>query len=298
MHIVTLSRATAPGSSIRRQLPVLPHPQGRAASRISTEWRPYWELDIDPHDEELRRLPGRGTDACSSGRPSTRRGPCALACGSSPTTEISRRRIHRGRSPASGAGFVQDLQPGGRRRRSNGRRARPCCRGGPAVLDARQELTVESAHDVRRHVWVSAGRCRRRRRPPRRGAGADGRWSPCRTGRRRRFVRCAGSSSIWPSSSTGPMSTTASLRVPIRTRRRPWLYPPGTRLQTASNLAITLRRLRRSDLADELPLGYSPRIAPAHPRDPTHLENREAAGADAPLLGNRCHWRWTCRAAC
>ena len=60
--------------------------------RISTEWRPYWELEIDPHgrnftvflDEARTRLV----------RASIHNRAC-VACGESPTTELSLEDIQR-----------------------------------------------------------------------------------------------------------------------------------------------------------------------------------------------------------
>jgi hypothetical protein len=60
--------------------------------RISTEWRPYWELEIDPHGRNftifLNEARTRLVRSCSH----TQTG---APCGGSPTTELSLEDIHR-----------------------------------------------------------------------------------------------------------------------------------------------------------------------------------------------------------
>jgi hypothetical protein len=94
MHIITLESCHSTWIFDPRQLRFCRILRGIAVGRrrISTEWRPYWELEIDPQgrnftvflDEARTRLV----------RASIHTPSCAM-CSASPTTELSLEDIHR-----------------------------------------------------------------------------------------------------------------------------------------------------------------------------------------------------------
>ena len=93
MHIITLESCHSTWIFDPRQLRFCRILRGIAAGRprISTEWRPYWELKIDRR-EEFHRLPERSTDRLV--RSSLHTDACA-ACGASNTTELPLEEISR-----------------------------------------------------------------------------------------------------------------------------------------------------------------------------------------------------------
>jgi hypothetical protein len=60
--------------------------------RISTEWRPYWELEIDPHGRNFTVFLNEARTRLV--RASIHTQACAT-CGDSPTTELSLEEIDR-----------------------------------------------------------------------------------------------------------------------------------------------------------------------------------------------------------
>jgi hypothetical protein len=60
--------------------------------RISTEWRPYWELEIDPHGKSFTVVLNEERSRLIR---SSIHGPDCVLCGSSPTTEVSLDDIQR-----------------------------------------------------------------------------------------------------------------------------------------------------------------------------------------------------------
>ena len=94
MQIITLESCHSTWIFDPRQLRYCRILRGIAVGqrRISTEWRPYWELDIDPYartfvvclNEERTRLV----------RSSIHTQDC-VGCGGSPTTELSLDEIQR-----------------------------------------------------------------------------------------------------------------------------------------------------------------------------------------------------------
>jgi hypothetical protein len=60
--------------------------------RISTEWRPYWELEIDP---ERRNFIVYLNESRTRLVRSTIHTPDCVACGASPTTELSLEEIQQ-----------------------------------------------------------------------------------------------------------------------------------------------------------------------------------------------------------
>ena len=65
MNIITLDSCHSTWIFDTRQLRFCRILRGIAVGqrRISTEWRPYWELEIDPHAKTFTRRPQRGSDA-------------------------------------------------------------------------------------------------------------------------------------------------------------------------------------------------------------------------------------------
>ena len=94
MNMITLESCHSTWIFDARQLRFCRILKGIAVGQrwISTEWRPYWELEIDPHgrtftvslDEARTRFV----------RSSIHTSDC-VACGASPTTEFSLEEIHR-----------------------------------------------------------------------------------------------------------------------------------------------------------------------------------------------------------
>jgi hypothetical protein len=60
--------------------------------RISTEWRPYWELEVDPHDETFTVFLNETRTRLI--RSSLHTTDC-MRCGGYHTTEVSLEDIHR-----------------------------------------------------------------------------------------------------------------------------------------------------------------------------------------------------------
>jgi hypothetical protein len=63
-----------------------------AQRRISTEWRPYWELEIDPHDKTFTVVLDEARTRFV--RSSIHTQQCAQ-CGGPPTSEVSLDEVHR-----------------------------------------------------------------------------------------------------------------------------------------------------------------------------------------------------------
>ena len=91
MHIITLESCHSTWIFDSRQLRFCRILRGMGR-RISTEWRPYWELEIDPQARSfvvyLNEARTRIIRSCIHT-------PACVACGASPTTEISLDEIHR-----------------------------------------------------------------------------------------------------------------------------------------------------------------------------------------------------------
>ncbi len=60
--------------------------------RVATEWRPYWELEIDPHGESFTVILNEARTRLVRSSLHT---PACVACGSSHTTELSLEDIER-----------------------------------------------------------------------------------------------------------------------------------------------------------------------------------------------------------
>jgi hypothetical protein len=94
MNIITLDSCHSTWIFDARQLRFCRILRGIAVGqrRISTEWRPYWELDIDPDARTFRVvLNEAGTRLIRS---SIHTKEC-VECGGSPTTEVSLEDIQR-----------------------------------------------------------------------------------------------------------------------------------------------------------------------------------------------------------
>ncbi len=94
MHIITLESCHSTWIFDPRQLRFCRILRGVAVGgrRISTEWRPYWELEIDPHGRSF----AVSLDEARRGfvRSTIHKSDC-VACGASNTTELSLDEIER-----------------------------------------------------------------------------------------------------------------------------------------------------------------------------------------------------------
>ena len=91
MHIITLESCHSTWIFDPRQLRFCRILRGMRR-RISTEWRPYWELEIDPQSKTF--VVSLNEARTRLIRSSIHTQDC-VACGASPTTEFSLDAIHR-----------------------------------------------------------------------------------------------------------------------------------------------------------------------------------------------------------
>jgi hypothetical protein len=94
MHIITLESCHSTWIFDTRQLRFCRILRGIAVGhrRISTEWRPYWELEIDPQARNFTVILNEARTRIV--RSSIHTQSC-VACGAWPTTEISLDEIHQ-----------------------------------------------------------------------------------------------------------------------------------------------------------------------------------------------------------
>ena len=94
MHIITLESCHSTWIFDTRQLRFCRILRGLAVGRrrISTEWRPYWELEIDPHGKTFTVFLNDARTRLI--RSSIHTQDC-VGCGGSPTTELSLDEIER-----------------------------------------------------------------------------------------------------------------------------------------------------------------------------------------------------------
>jgi hypothetical protein len=94
MHIITLESCHSTWIFDPRQLRFCRILRGVAVGgrRISTEWRPYWELEIDPHERNFTVTLDEARTRFV--RSAIHTSDCA-ACSASPTTEFSLDEIQR-----------------------------------------------------------------------------------------------------------------------------------------------------------------------------------------------------------
>jgi hypothetical protein len=94
MNIITLDSCHSTWIFDARQLRFCRILRGIAVGqrRISTEWRPYWELEIDPHGRSFTVVLNEARTRLI--RSSIHTQGCT-DCGSSPTTEVSLEDIER-----------------------------------------------------------------------------------------------------------------------------------------------------------------------------------------------------------
>jgi hypothetical protein len=94
MNIITLDSCHSTWIFDARQLRFCRILRGIAVGqrRISTEWRPYWELEIDPHGKTFTVVLNEARTRLI--RSSIHTEDCAQ-CGNSPTTELSLEDIQR-----------------------------------------------------------------------------------------------------------------------------------------------------------------------------------------------------------
>ena len=94
MTIITLDSCRSTWIFDTRQLRFCRILRGIAVGqrRISTEWRPYWELEIDPHGRSFTVVLNEARTRLI--RSSIHTQGC-VDCGSSPTTEVSLHDIER-----------------------------------------------------------------------------------------------------------------------------------------------------------------------------------------------------------
>jgi hypothetical protein len=94
MHIITLESCHSTWIFDPRQLRFCRILRGIAVGqrRISTEWRPYWDLEIDPHGRTFTVFLNEAHTRMV--RSSLHTQTC-VDCGSSPTAEVSLEDIQR-----------------------------------------------------------------------------------------------------------------------------------------------------------------------------------------------------------
>jgi len=94
MNIITLESCHSSWIFDPRQLRFCRILRGIAVGRrrISTEWRPYWELEIDPHGRNFTVFLNEARTRLV--RASIHEQSC-VTCSASPTTELSLEDIHR-----------------------------------------------------------------------------------------------------------------------------------------------------------------------------------------------------------